>query len=318
MEKLEKIKKFFLGLLTFICMIILILDLVLFSIKKTSEKYLKEEKINEIINNINVVDLFKDENGKELEQFTEIKNKFVDSGIPEESINEFINSEPINKYASDTVTKAIDNLIENKNEKIIDSNELNIFLEQNINNISKELQEKNVPKSEYLTKENQEKFINKIKEKTPDIEAKIEEINDKINEKLGFNYNEKLQKIFKILRLFYTKLIDIILIVIFVIFLMGIFITRQSIYKSLKWIGITFISSGTILYIINFIVSKLYKYIEKIPEGFNKFIKNSIEDALMVFNKYGLTYIIIGILLIIINIIIYYIKLKRENKKFEI
>ena len=207
MEKLEKIKKFFLGLLTFICMIILILDLVLFSIKKTSEKYLKEEKINEIINNINVVDLFKDENGKELEQFTEIKNKFVDSGIPEESINEFINSEPINKYASDTVTKAIDNLIENKNEKIIDSNELNIFLEQNINNISKELQEKNVPKSEYLTKENQEKFINKIKEKTPDIEAKIEEINDKINEKLGFNYNEKLQKIFKILRLFYTYLL---------------------------------------------------------------------------------------------------------------
>lgn len=318
MEKLGKIKKIFLGLLTLICMLILILDLVLFSIKKTSERYLKEEKINEIINNINVIDLFKDEQGKELEQFTEIKNKIVDSGIPQESIDGFINSKPVNKYASNTVTKAIDNLIENKNEKILDSNELNKFLEENIDTISKELQEKNVPKSEYLTKENQEKFINKIKEKTPYIEEKIEEINDKINEKLGFNYNEKLQKIFKILRLFYTKLIDILLIVIFIIFIMGICITRQSISKSLKWVGILFVISGSILYSISFVVSKFYNYLEKIPEGFNKFIKTSLEDALSVFNKYGLIYIIIGIIFIITNIIIYYIKLKRENKKFEI
>lgn len=318
MEKLKKIKKLFLGLLTLICMLVLILDIVLFSIKKTSERYLKEEKIKEIINNIDVIDLFKDENGKELEQFTEIKNKFVDSGIPEESIDEFINSEPINKYASDTVTKAIDNLIENKSEKIVDANNLNLFLEENISIISKELQDKNVPKSEYLTKENQEKFLTKIKEKTPYIEEKIEEINNKINEKLGFNYNEKLQKIFKILRLLYTKLIDMLLIVIFIIFVMGIFITRQSVYKSFKWIGITFIISGTILYSINLVVSKFYKYLEQIPEGFNKFIKNSIEDVLIVFNKYGLVYIIIGSILIITNIIIYYIKLKHENKKFEI
>lgn len=317
MEKLKKIERFLLATLTLICMLVLVLDLVLFTMKKTSERYIKEEKIKEIINNINVVDLFKDKNGKELQEFTEIKNKIVESGIPEESVEEFINSSPVNEYASDTINKAIDNVLENKKEKVVTSNSLNLFFEENMSNISKELQEKNVPKSELLTKENQEKFLNKIKEKTPHIEEKIDEINNKINEKLGLNYTLKLEKIFKIIKLLYTKLIDILLIVIFIIFVIGIFITRQSIYKGFKWLGISFISSGIILYSINLIIPKIYKYLEKIPSTFSNFIKYALNDAINIFNKYSMIFVIIGFILIIINIITYFILLKYENKKFK-
>lgn len=318
MEKLEKIKKLLLAILTFICMIILMMDIVMFSLKKTSEQYLKEEKIKEIVENINVIDLFKDEEGKELEEFTQIKDKIVDSGIPKEAVDSFISSEPVNKYASDTINKAIDNVLENKQEKVIDSNSLNTFFENNIDNISKELQEKDVPKSEYLTKENQQKILNKIKEKTPYIEEKIDEVSNKISEKLGLNYTLKISKMINIFDLLYTKLLDLILIIVFIIFIMGICITRKSIYNSLKWIGITFILSSVILHCISFIIPKLYKYIDKVPIGFNKMIKSALEDSVKNINSYGLIYLIIGIIFIVINIVIYYILLKRENKKIKI
>ncbi|MBE6159694.1 MAG: hypothetical protein E7157_01450 [Lactobacillales bacterium] len=318
MEKLEKIKKFLLAILTFICMLVLMTDIVLFSLKKTSEKYLKEEKIKEIVENINVIDLFKDKDGKELEEFTQIKDKIVDSGIPKEAVDSFINSDPVNKYASDTINKAIDNVLENKQEKVIDSNSLNTFFENNMDSISKELQEKNVPKSEYLTKENQQKILNKIKEKTPYIEEKIDAVSNKISEKLGFDYTLKISKMINLFELLYTKLLDFLLIIVFIIFIMGICITRQSIYKSLKWIGITFVSSSIILYCISFIIPKIYKYIDKVPVGFNTMIKKALEDSSKNINSYGLIYLIIGVILTVINIVIYYILLKRENKKFKI
>lgn len=317
MEQLKKIKKFLLAILTLTCMLVLVLDLVLFTMKKTSDRYIKEEKIKEIVNNINVIDLFKDKNGKELEEFTEIKDKFVEAGIPKEGIDEFINSSPVNDYASITINKSIDNVLKNKKEKVVTANSLNLFFEKNMSNISKELQEKKVPKSELLTKENQEKLINKIKEKTPYIEEKFDEINNKINEKLGFNYTLKLEKIFKIIKLLYTKLMDILLLVIFIIFVIGIFITRQSLYKGFKWLGITFLSSGIILYSINFIIPKTYKYLEKIPSTFSNFIKFTLNDVLNIFNKYSMVFVIIGFILIIINIIIYFVLLKYENKKFK-
>ena len=317
MEKLEKIKKYLLAILTFICMLVLMLDIVLFSLKKTSEKYLKEEKIKEAVDNINIVDLFKDENGKELEQFKEIKNKFIDSGVPKEAIDSFVESEPVNKYASSTINKAIDNILENKTGKVIDSTSLNEFFENNIDDISKELQEKNIHKSEYLTKENQNKILNKIKEKTPDIEQKIDEVSNKISEKLGFNYTLKLGQTIKLLEVIYTKLLDFLFIVVFIIFIMGICITRQSIYKGLKWIGITFTISSISLYCIGFIIPKLYTYVDKIPYGFGKMIKNVMQESVNKINNYGLIYLVIGSILIIVNVIIYYILLKKENKKFK-
>ena len=157
MEYLKNIQKFLLGVLTFMCIVILTIDITCFSLKKVSEKYLKEDKIKEVIDDINVLDLFKDENGNELEQIKEVKNQIVDAGIPKESIDGFINSKPVNDFAGTVITDSINNISSNK--EIINDKKIYSFLEDNIGAISKELQENNVPKSEFLTVENQEKFF---------------------------------------------------------------------------------------------------------------------------------------------------------------
>lgn len=310
MEKLNKIKEIFLSILTFICILILVVDIVLFSLKKISQKYLNIELLKKGVDNIDVIELFKDKEG-ELEEFKDIKNKLEEAGIPKESIESFINSKPVDKYTKEKLNKALDNIEKNKKEKLVTSKDLNQFLENNIEDISNELKEKNVPKSEYLTKENQEKFISKIKEKTPYIEQKIDEITNKINEKLGFDYISKLRKIYILLKNIYIVLFDILLILIFIIFIIGIVITRKSIYKSLKWFGITFIISGIILKIMNLMLRKINQL------NITNLLKDITKDIIKQLNNYSLVYIIIGTVIIVINLIIYLILLKRENDKFK-
>ena len=317
-EKIEKIKKIFLAIFTFICMIVLVLDIVCFAIKKTSEQYLKEDKIKSVIKGINVVDLLIDKNGNELEELGIIKDKLIEAGIPSEATNAFINSTPVNNYTSDLVSKSLDNTLNGKNEDLVKNGEVYNFLENNIETISEEMQEKNVPHSDILTKDYQEKFLDKIESKTPIIEEKINKLQNKIYNKLDQkNYLNKLDKIIKVVNFLYGIGMDILLIIIFIIFIMGIVITRKSLYKSLKWIGISFISSGIILKLIPKLIIKIYKYIDKLPNMFANYVKKAIDDMFKTFNKYMIILIIIGIILILINFIIYYMKEKRLNKKIK-
>ena len=311
---MEKTKNVFLNILTFICIIILVLTIIIFSVKKISENYLKKEKINKIISNINILDLFKDENGIELNEFNDIKNKLIDAGIPVESVEGFINSTPVNEYVSNAINKSITNTLNGENEKVITSEDLNMFFENNTATISKEMQENNIPNSEVLTKEKQEQFIEKIKTKTPEIESKINEISDKINEEIGFNLKDKIYKLYNMVGLI-NILFDLILIIIFIVFVIGLFILRKSIYKSLKWLGITFLSSSFILLVLSTIIPLTYSHLN--DNSIELLIKKLFKNFVLDINKYVLLYLFIGIILILTNVIIYYINLKRENKKFE-
>lgn len=306
-DKMEKTKKIILGILKFLCIIMIILDLTIISLKKTSEKYLNEEKINKIINDINVMNLFKDNNGKDLKQLEEIKNKISEAGLPSETVDAFIESKPINNYAKESIKTAINNVLEDKSEKIVTANSLNKLLEKNMSTISQEMKEKNVFNSEYLTIENQQKFIDKIKEKTPYIEQRIDEVSNKINEKLGFNYITKVQTTIKIFKLLYTKILDIILLLFFIIFLTGIIITRKSLYRSIKYIGISFLLSSFVLLGITMMLKLIKRYIN----SYREYASYIIKDLTISLNKYVIIYLVIGIILIILNTTIYEIK---ENK----
>ena len=315
---MEKAKSILLGILTSLCVIILLSFIVLFSFKKSTEKYLDEKKINEFINNLNILDMVLDENGKEFKEFSEIKNKLTDSGIPTESIDGFFRTKPVDNYAKEITSKSINNAINNKSEKLLQDGDIYKFLENNIENISTEMQEKNIPESDKLTKENQERFLEKVKEKTPDIEAKLNELSDKIREKFDIDkYIDKIDKGIVITRFLYNSILDLILITLIIVFIIGIFITRQSIINGLKWVGITFISSSLLLFIIIEINKRISKHTDKITEGMRNFIKKVITDLNNSLSKYSVIYLVIGIILIVISIIIYFISEKIENKQIK-
>lgn len=314
---MEKFKRYFMGFLTFICMAILTSIIIIFPMKKTTEKYLKEEKIKKLINDINFVDIFINEN-IDLEHFKEIKNKLTDSGIPVETVNDFIKSEPVKEYTGDILSTSINNTLNRKEEKLVKDGEVYTFLEDNISDISIELKEKNVPHSELLTEEKQQEFLDKVKDKVPDIENKINELQDKINEKLKENgYLDKIDLALRIVRIVYGTMLDMILIILFIVFVIGIIITRQSIYKSLKWIGISFIIASITLMRVPKDISKSYKYIDKLPNTFAIYIKGALKDIANTLKNNGIVYLIIGIILIIITIIIYIILEKRKYKELK-
>ena len=78
--------KVFLGIITFISMIVLIIDLTIYSVRDISEQFLNEKEIRKMVENINVLDLLKDEDGKEIKEVTEIKNELINAGIPTETV----------------------------------------------------------------------------------------------------------------------------------------------------------------------------------------------------------------------------------------
>ena len=317
MEKMEKVKAFFMGFFTVICTILLMTIIITFSIKKTSEKYLNEKKIKSLIKNINFADIFINEN-LDSEHFIYIKNKLTEAGIPFESVNEFIKTEPVEKYTDEIVTKSISNTVNGSKDKLVDKGNVYSFLEKNIDKISEELQEKNVPNSEKLDEEHRKEFLEKIKDKTPEIEDKINELQDKINEKLKeYGYTDQMDTIFKIVRIIYRTIMDFIFIVLLIVFIIGIVITRKSFIKALKWIGIAFLLAAIILIRVPHEITKLDKYIDKFPNSFELYIKSVLQNMADILKDYGAVYLIIGSILILINIIIYIIKEKSENKKID-
>ncbi len=317
METLKTIRNIILGFFTVICVILLFTIIFSFGVKKASEEYFNEKKIKQAIKNINVVEILKDRHGKEDKVLETIKNKLTESGIKTEFVEDFLNTKPVNEYTGDKVSILIDNIIKNKKEKLVSDGEIYEFLNNNIADISKELQEKNIPNSDVLTQEYQEEFLNKVKDKTPDIEEKINELQDKIFDKLGDEYSESLEKYVELAKFIYNNLLDLIFIILGIIFIIGIIITRRSIYKSLKWIGISFIGSSMIFMLIPRLINKAIKHINDTPKAISDYIKTSLTSMKATFTNEGIICLIIGIVLIILNIVIYIILEKIDNRRYE-
>lgn len=318
MEKLDKIKKILLNILTFFCIILLISSIVVFSIKKASEKYLQEEKLKEVINNVNIVELISDGND-DSEILTEVKNQIVELGVPVESIEGFIKTESVNKYASEIVADTIDSVLYNNDIKLLDNDSISSFFEENMDEISREMKEQNIPGSDKITEEKQQEILNKINDKAPVITDKINNVITKANDKLNTNsgYINKFREFIDIFKLLYGNVMDIVLIFTIIIFIVGIIITRKSIYNSLKWISTSFIVSGISLYLIGLIIPKILEYINNTKDAAIKLLNVIGTDMTISLNRSGMACFLLAIILIIINIVIYYKKEKSVNKKIE-
>lgn len=325
---LKGLLKVFLGIITFISMIVLIVDLTIYSVRNISEQFLNEKEIRKMVENINVLDLLKDEDGNEIKEVTEIKNELIKAGIPTETVEEFINSEPVKNLTTDILTTTIDYVVYDKKieTKEISEEEIYNFVEQNIYEVAHVLKEKNVPKSEELTDERINEVLIKVREKTPEIKEKVQEVSNQIEEKIKEteqyetleDYKNNLDNALTLIRFIYSDYITNIIIIIGIISIILIVISRFSYYTYLKWVGLSFTISGIILYISSKCIDLLTSYKNEIPYIFQNLFDTIINDSKSLFIGKANIYILIGIMLIIANIVIAKIKDNREDKKIEL
>lgn len=300
----KEIKEMILNIVTFIFFIILTITLTLNSIINITKKYKDIEEIKNIVNKIDLTEILKNKSNKELE---EIENSLIVGGIPTSTIESFLNTKEVKNYSVDIINNSITN-----DEKLYSSEKIYEFLEQNITPISKKLQEENVKGSEILTEENNKKILEKLKDKTPNIEKAIDKI---IDEKLE-KYNNKINKTVDKIEIIYSKKITIILIFLEILSVIMIIISSKSFYKSLKWIGLSFILNSIILLTLNLIIK--YIIINITEEIIKKYISIIFNDLLLNLKKEIIIYLILGLIFIVLNIIIKIIKIKKLVNKEKI
>lgn len=326
MEVLKKVGKVFLFLITILLSIILIIDITVYNIRDITKIFISEEKIKEELSTINILDLLKDQNGNEIKEITKIKNTLVDAGIPVQTVESFINSEPIHNIAEGVMNETVNYIFYGKEPTI--SNDLNEesiinFLDTNMSIIAKELQDKNVPKSELLTEELQEEILINIENKIPIIEENLNNISNQLMNKIENtdefkqiqDYQKKLEKGLSIIQFIYSDKLTNIIIIIFVVCIIGIILSRFNPYSYLKYLGIVSIIVSSLLFSINLLIPKLFTYINQVPYVFQNFVKLILNDSKELFLNKSIFYLIIGIILILLNIIIFYIREKLEDRK---
>ena len=328
MNSVKKILKFILWIVAFILTIILSLDMILYNVRSISSKFLTEEEIKKAISNVNVLDLLKDENGKEIEKITELKQELVDAGLPVETVESFLNSEPVQSLATSLTKEAVDYVFYGKQIEVkeIKEEDISDFLENNTKLIVKEMQEHNVPKSELLTDEKQEEILTKLESKIPSIKEKVDVASNQLKEKVMKtdeyqkleNYQKKVDQLLSIIQFIYSDTVSTMIWIILITCIVGIILTKMSFYSYLKWIGLANLITGTALLVIHFMIPKLFTYLNKIPYVFQNLFTFILNDSSSLFFSRSIPYFIIGSILILLNIVVWYVLDKLEDKKIKL
>lgn len=328
MDIVKKILKFILWIVAFLLTIILSLDIILYNIRSISSKFLTEEEIKKAISSVNVLDLLKDQNGKEIEKVTELKQELVDAGLPVETVESFINSEPVQELATSLTKEAVDYVFYGKQIEVkeITEEDISNFIRDNTKVIINEMQEHNVPKSELLTEEKQEEILTKLESKIPSIKEKVEVVSNQLKEEIMKtdeyqkleNYQRKVNQLLSIIQFIYSDTVSTMIWIVLATCIVGIILTKMSFYSYLKWIGFANILSGAILLTIHFVIPKLFTYLNKIPYAFQNLFTFLLNDSSSLFLSRSIPYFIIGAILIFFNIVVWFVLEKLEDKKIKL
>lgn len=300
--KKEKIEKVVLGILTFILILYISFALIFFSLFHISEKFLNKENVNNFINNMDITSLLKNELGNELKEFYLIQEDLTNVGISTDGINEFINSEDVKEFSGDVITNIFYKVTNKSNvDYKITSDELNKLIGNNID------------KLEVNSKIRGEQLLTKLEKKVPNLVSNINQLLDEFCNKLENSetfqkYQNYIYKSINILDIIYNKFVSSIIIFIIISLIALLIFIRRNIYKSLKWLSISFIIPTLIFCIISTFIFN-YVNIDNILID-NMF--NLINTELI---KHSIIYFVISFIFVIINIITYIVKKYKRKKK---
>jgi len=317
MKKFLKIISFVLAL---IFSVVLLLDVLSLQVLSISKSLVSENNVSVMMEDFNVIDLLKDENGNYTESGKEIVEILKEEGIPLGVIENFGETTPVKTYTKNYVSKVIDYLINNKKLEEITTKDIVYFLENNTTKIVEELKIKKVDGSLELTDSkinlfitNTPKIVSKIENKIPNIKDLI---NKSIEDKLVKNNNNLDQEI-DVVRMIFSEDLSNILKAIFLFSIALIILCRHSIIKVFKWIGIPFVLASIALITTGLLFNVLIvNYKNLIPYAFVDLINNQIDNVKNLFINKGIMCLTLGLLLILINIILYIIVSNQKEDKY--
>ena len=311
---MNKPLKVLLVLISLLLTIVLTGLITAYSIRNIASKYITEEYIREIINSIEYNEI-----AKEYIDTKEIEEALTKEGIDPKIIDDILEQEIINDGIDLLVNNAIDYIVFGKelDKEIYSSSNINNYFKDNlkpavneINKISEtKISDDEVEQILNIIYENSEELSNEVDKCVTELENRIYSTEEYQQIK---ETQDIINKINKLLKLFYSLPVTIIFIIIIIIICLLIAATRRSIINSLSWIGTSLLLSGIIFFIIYIGITIIYNYanLSDVPNYImNLIIKlyNDIKEAFIIESTKN---IIIGILLIIIRVI-----LKREQKK---
>lgn len=300
--KKDSIEKIVLCILTFILIMYISIGLIIFSSFTISKKFLNSDNVYEFVNNIDIISIFKNELGTELKQFNIIEDELNEIGITTDSMNEFVNSEDVKDLGSDIITNMFDKI----------SNNSNIDYKITNDQIS-ELVENNIDKIETKSDISSEQLLNKIENKIPNLVLNINQILDKFYDELSNSetiqkYQNYIYKSINVLDIVYSDFVASLIIFVVSSFIILLIFIRKSLYKSLKWLSVSFIIPTIIFGLISTVIFSF--------NGIDNLLINSILDIVNKdLIKHSIIYFIISLIFVIINVVAYTIKKYKKQKK---
>lgn len=321
---MKVVLKIFRNIITFICVILLTINISIYIGISISKKYLTESEIKTTLSKIDIMGLLTNDSSTS-KYIINIKNKFIESGVPENIIDDFFRTEPVLNIINSSVTSGINYVIYDKkpNMSYLNSDNLYKYFKENMSLITNELRENNVRGSELLTEEKEKIVLEKLKDNMPIVEDNINKlilkIDDKLNDVNMTSHNQKMVLPLQIIRFIYSDLLTYILFGVSSFLILLIALSRVSIYKWMKWVGVAFLISGLIqlvyIFLTPLLVNNILYNAPDIIINFVKYIMNSMIDNM---KNYGFICFIISLILFTINIVIYFVREKKENKMFDI
>ena len=309
------------NIFAFIFGTILALLVVICTTRNFAAKFFTEKEINKIIEKIDVEKLLKDENGNDIKPVANMKEEFINQGIPKDAVDKVINSNAFREITSGVTKKVVDHVIYNKDvtEDTISEDDIRKLVKSNMGLIKKELEKRDIVESEKITPEVEEKIIKKIETKIPVIKEQINtatekviEVVDKVAEE-NPEVNEVKQEVdntLNLVRKVFSKEVTYALYISIALLTVLIVLIRFKRFKFLKWFSYVLILSGIMLFGIYIIFPLLSKYISMAPDMFQELLKYIFNSSSNIFLIKSIICLVISIVLIII----YKLLNKKLNK----
>lgn len=296
--KKENIEKLILNILTFLLIIYIGVGLIIFSLFNISERFFNKDNVYDFVNKIDIVSILKSELGSELSELNFIENELEEMGLTDAKINELVKSEEAKQLGGRIITNMFNKIAKDSNiEYRVTNEQINELVEANINKVSSNI--------------DKEQLLNVIEEKVPNIVLNINGLLDKVYEKIMNSetiqkYQNYMYASINVLGFVYNDFVKYFILFVVISFICLLLFIKKDIYKSLKSLSASFfIPFISFILIRSFVLNSI-----NINNALINGICSIIDNELM---KHSAIYFAISLSFVVIYLIIYEIKKRKEG-----